>query len=163
MDYFCRLIESVQIPIIVQDASGYVGQPMSIRFQVDLLAQFGNDRVWFKPEASPIGLRLSQLRDATSGSAIVFEGSGGMALVDSYQRGIAGTIPGADLISAIVPLWQALCRGDLETASRIHGPLSSLISMQTSLDAFLAVEKALIGSAGGAAQRSGPRSTQFSS
>ncbi|HQW30292.1 MAG TPA: hypothetical protein PK529_13950, partial [Verrucomicrobiales bacterium] len=76
--------------------------------------------------------------------ARVFEGTGGIALIDSYHRGICGTMPGADLITAIVPLWDALEAGDLDTAARIHEPLSALISLQTSLDGFLAVEKHLL-------------------
>ena len=135
---------SVAIPVIVQDASGYVGRPMSIALQARLLDEFGPERVLFKPEASPIGPRLSALRDATSGTARVFEGTGGIALVDSYQRGVVGTMPGADLIAALVPLWHALEAGDLDAAARIHEPLSALISMQTSLDGFLAVEKHLL-------------------
>ena len=142
--YHGRIFDAVDIPIIVQDASGYVGLPMSIEFQAGLLDTYGSDRVWFKPEATPIGPRLSELRDATGGRAQIFEGTGGISLVDSYQRGVSGTIPGADLIRGIVPLWEALENGDLERASRIHGPLSSLISIQTSLDGFLAVEKHLL-------------------
>lgn len=144
LDYFCRLVESVQIPVIVQDASGYVGQSMSLRFQVALLEQFGVERIWFKPEAPPIGSRLTKLRDETLGQAIVFEGTGGAGLIDSFKRGIIGTIPGADLIRGIVAIWDALQRGDITTASRIHGPISALISLQPSLDAFLAVEKHLL-------------------
>ncbi|MEX2579696.1 MAG: dihydrodipicolinate synthase family protein [Verrucomicrobiales bacterium] len=142
--YYESLLAAVGLPVIVQDASGYVGEPMSIEFQAALLDRFGPERVWFKPEAVPIGPRLSQLRDATNGRARIFEGTGGIALVDSYRRGIAGTIPGADLIRAIVPLWKALQKGDLDRASRIHGPLAALVSLQTSLDGFLAVEKHLL-------------------
>lgn len=143
-DYYARIFDAVEIPVIVQDASGYVGRPMSIEFQAGLLERFGPGRAWFKPEAVPIGPRLSELRDATGGRARIFEGTGGIALVDSHRRGIAGTIPGADLVRAIVPLWEALERGDEERASRIHEPLSALISLQTSLDGFLAVEKHLL-------------------
>ncbi len=143
-NYYRRLLEVISLPVIVQDASGYVGRPMSIAFQARLLDEFGPDRVLFKPEASPIGPRLSALRDATGGRASIFEGTGGIALIDSFQRGITGTMPGADLIAAIVPMWQALQSGDLETAARIHEPLAALISLQTSLDGFLAVEKHLL-------------------
>ncbi len=143
-EYYRRIFRAVAIPVIVQDASGYVGRPMSVAFQASLLDEFGADRALFKPEAPPIGQRLSALRDATGGKAKVFEGTGGIALVDSFQRGVVGTIPGADLIRALVPLWQALGAGDLERASRIHGPLSSLITLQNTLDSFLAVEKHLL-------------------
>ncbi|MFT5467939.1 MAG: dihydrodipicolinate synthase/N-acetylneuraminate lyase [Verrucomicrobiales bacterium] len=142
--YYEQLLAAVEIPIIVQDASGYVGRPMSIALQAGLMNEFGADRVLFKPEASPIGPLLSELRDATDGKAAIFEGSGGISLVDSHKRGIAGTMPGADLIQALVPLWRALESGDQVKADRIHGPLSALVSMQTSLDGFLAVEKFLL-------------------
>lgn len=142
--YYRRIIQSVRIPVIVQDASGYVGKPMPIALQARLLDEFGLDRVQYKPEASPIGPRLSELRDATNGRARVFEGTGGIALVDSFKRGVVGTMPGADLIRGLVPLWKALETGDMGKADRIHGPLAALVSMQTSLDAFLAVEKHLL-------------------
>ncbi len=142
--YYERVIRAVEIPVIVQDASGYLGQPLSIEMQADLLKMFGPDRVQFKPEAAPIGQRLSELREATGGRARVFEGTGGIALVDSHKRGVAGTMPGADLIRVLVPLWRALENGDMAAVNRLHGPLSALVTMQTSLDSFLAVEKHLL-------------------
>jgi 4-hydroxy-tetrahydrodipicolinate synthase len=141
--YYRALLDAVEVPVIVQDASGYVGRPMSIRLQAELLAEYA-DRVLFKPEAVPIGPRLSELRDATGGAALVFEGSGGIALVDSYKRGITGTMPGADVCWAIAALWQALGDGNQARIDAINGPLSSLVSLQTSLDAFIAVEKHLL-------------------
>ena len=144
LGYYRRIIEAVSIPVIVQDASGYVGRPMSVGMQARLLEEYGTGRVLYKPEASPIGPRLSELREATAGRAQVFEGTGGIALVDSYKRGVAGTMPGADLIRGVVALWRALESGDTLRADRIHGPLAALVSMQTSLDAFLAVEKHLL-------------------
>lgn len=142
--YYSRILHAVHLPVIVQDASGYVGKPMPVAMQARLLEEFGPRRVQYKPEASPIGPKLSELRNATQGRARVFEGTGGIALVDSFKRGVVGTMPGADLIKALVPLWQALETGDDEKADRIHGPLAALVSMQTSLDAFLAVEKHLL-------------------
>ena len=94
--YYERIIRTIKIPVIVQDASGYVGRPMSIGLQAKLLLEYG-DQVMYKPEATPIGPKLSQLRDATNGRAKVFEGTGGIALVDSFRRGVIGTMPGGDI------------------------------------------------------------------
>lgn len=142
--YYERIVRSCLLPVIVQDASGYVGRPMSILMQARLLETFGPDRILFKPEATPIGPRLSELRDATEARARIFEGTGGIALLDSYRRGIVGTMPGADLINGIVALWRALEENDEARAYRLSLPISSLIAMQNSLDAFLAVEKHLL-------------------
>ncbi|MCE7989710.1 MAG: dihydrodipicolinate synthase family protein [Caldilinea sp. CFX5] len=141
--YYASIIEAINIPVVVQDASGYVGRPMSIEIQAGLFNEYG-DRVLFKPEATPIGPRLSALRDATAGRAPVFEGTGGIALVDSYRRGIVGTMPGADLIDGIVALWRALAAGDEQRIYQLSLPIASLIAVQNSLDAFLAVEKYLL-------------------
>jgi 4-hydroxy-tetrahydrodipicolinate synthase len=143
MSYFSRIVRAVRIPVIVQDASGYVGRPMPTSLYLQLIDSFG-DQVYFKPEASPIGPRLSALRDATGGRARVFEGTGGIALVDSYRRGIVGAIPGSDLVDAVVALWRALQAGDEARIQRISLPLIAIVSLQTSLDAFLAVEKHLL-------------------
>lgn len=141
--YYERILMAVDIPVIIQDASGYVGRPMPVGLLARMYQEFGS-RVLFKPEAVPIGPRLSALREATGGQAAVFEGSGGIALVDSYRRGIVGTMPGADLIEGIVALWRALVAGDERRIYRLSLPLSSLVGMQSGLDGFLAVEKYLL-------------------
>ena len=143
-DYYRRLIRAVSIPVIVQDASGYVGRAMSIEVQVRMMEEFGPERVQFKPEAPPLAERLAQLRAASGQRAKCYEGSGGVALIETFPHGLAGTMPGADLIRGIVPLWRALERGDARVAQAIHAPLAKLTEMQKTLDAYLAVEKHLL-------------------
>ena len=141
--YFEQIVSSIGIPLIVQDASGYVGRPLPLELLARLEREFA-PRLLFKPEATPIGPRLSALLEATGGRAKVFEGTGGIALVDSYCRGIVGTMPGADLIHVLVALWQALESGDQARVDAISPPLCAMISLQHSLDAFLAIEKYLL-------------------
>lgn len=142
-DYYRSLLDATEVPLVIQDASGYVGRPMSIGLQARLLDEY-RGRVLFKPEAVPIGPRLTELRESTEGAARVFEGSGGIALVDSYRRGIVGTMPGAEVCWAIVALWDALETGDEARINAINGPLTALVSMQSGLDGFIAVEKHLL-------------------
>jgi 4-hydroxy-tetrahydrodipicolinate synthase len=141
--YFEALIRETSIPVIVQDASGYVGQSMSLTMQAELF-EAHPDRVMFKPEATPIGPRLSELRDATGGKARVFEGTGGIALVDSFQRGVVGTMPGADIIDALVRLWAALSAGETEVVNALAPLVCAYISLSSTLDGFLAVEKHIL-------------------
>jgi dihydrodipicolinate synthase/N-acetylneuraminate lyase len=143
MRYYTGIIEAIDIPVVVQDASGYLGRPLSLEVQARLFHQFG-DRALFKPEAQPIGPRLSALRDATNGGASVYEGTGGLALVDSFHRGIAGTMPGPDVVWALVALWRALKTGDEARAQALHGPLCTFVSLLTSLDVFVSIEKHLL-------------------
>lgn len=142
--YYQRIIRATRLPVVVQDASGYVGRPMSIAMQAQLMNELGPERVLFKPEANPIGPRLSALRDATDGKARIFEGTGGIALVDSHRRGVVGTMPGADLVKGIVALWRALEGKNDRRVYELSLPISSLVAVQNSLDAFLAIEKYLL-------------------
>ncbi|MGD7704618.1 dihydrodipicolinate synthase family protein [Microlunatus sp. Y2014] len=141
--YFATVIEAVDIPVVVQDASGYVGQPLSVELQAGLHAEFG-DRAMFKPEAHPIGPRITQLMDATGGAARIFDGTGGLHLVDTHRRGVVGTMPAADLIWALSALWRALEDGDDDRTYAIAGPLAQIVSLQTTLDSFVVIEKHLL-------------------
>ncbi len=143
-DYYVAIIESVKIPVIVQDASNYLGQPLDISLYVDLIDKYGAERVQFKPEAKPVKERLEMLRDASNGRALVFEGQGGVDLLDTYPIGIVGTMPGAEVPWALVALFKALKEDNWDRARSIHTPLAKLISYQTTLDAYVAVEKYLL-------------------
>lgn len=146
VEYFGAIARSISIPLVVQDASSYVGAAIDLGVYLKLLDEFGPDRIYFKPEASPLGPNLSKLRDASGGKARIFEGSGGINLVDCYRRGIIGTMPGTDLLDGIVALWQALQSGDESQIYRLSLPICALTAMQlqAGLDGFLAIEKYLM-------------------
>jgi 4-hydroxy-tetrahydrodipicolinate synthase len=146
VEHFRALSAGVSVPVIVQDASGYVGQSIPLGVCARLLEEFGPEKVVFKPEAAPNGPTLSALREATGGRSRIFEGSGGVYLIDSFRRGVAGTMPGMDLLDGVVAVWQALRRGDEETAYRVYFPVCAIVALQlqAGLDGFLAVEKQLM-------------------
>jgi 4-hydroxy-tetrahydrodipicolinate synthase len=138
--YYRAILGAVDLPLIVQDASGYVGRGLSVELQVRLFEEFG-DRVLFKPEGPPVGPSISAIMERTDGQAQIFEGLGGAALIESYRRGVIGSMPAADVCWAVIALWSALERGDFARAYEISAPLSALIAMETSLDAFVVIEK----------------------
>jgi 4-hydroxy-tetrahydrodipicolinate synthase len=146
VDYFGAIARSISIPLVVQDASSYVGAAIDLKVYLNLLEEFGPERIYFKPEASPLGPNLSKLRDSSGGKARIFEGSGGINLVDCYRRGIIGTMPGTDLLDGIVALWQALESGDEAQIYRLSLPICAITAMQlqAGLDGFLAIEKYLM-------------------
>jgi len=150
LEYFATLAESVELPLIVQDSSGYVGRPIPLEVFVQLLDRFGAEKILFKPEANPTGPRLTALREASGGRARIFDGSGGLALVDCYRRGIVGTMPGMEFLPGVVALWNALQRCDERAIYRLYLPICALVSLQlqAGLDGFLAVEKYVLAKRG---------------
>jgi 4-hydroxy-tetrahydrodipicolinate synthase len=150
LEYFGTLAKQANVPMVVQDASSYVGQPIPLDVCVKLLETYGPEKILFKPEANPVGPNLSALRDATAGRAQILEGSGGIALVDSYRRGIVGTMPGMEFLPGIIALWRALGRGDERAIYDLYFPICALVSLQlqAGLDGFLAVEKYILAKRG---------------
>ncbi len=144
-DYFGALLQEVSLPLLIQDASSYVGRSMSLDFQARLYNE-APDRILFKPEATPLGPCISALRQKTGGRAAIFEGSGGILLVDAYRRGIAGTIPGVDLLDGVVALWRALQAGDEARTYALYLPICALVALQLQggLDGFIVAERHLM-------------------
>ena len=145
-DYFSALAEAVPVPLIVQDASSYVGASIPTDFYVRLLNEYGPQRILFKPEGAPIGPNISDLRDASDGRARMLDGSGGILLIDAFRRGVIGTMPGIDLLDGIAALWGALKNNDDRAAYRIYFPICALVALQlqAGLDGFLAIEKYIL-------------------
>ena len=142
--YYTAIIESVKIPLIVQDASNYMGQPLELELYGKLLEKYGNTRVQFKPEAKPVMERMAALQEIAGGKAKVYEGQSGLDLLDTHPLGLVGTMPGAEICWAIVAIWDALEAKDLVRASAIHACVGKLVALQPTIDAYVAVEKYLL-------------------
>ena len=148
-EYFEELLEEIQIGVFVQDASSYVGEAMSLDFQAQLFRKHG-PRILFKPEASPLGPCISGLRDLTNGEAAIFEGSGGQLLIDSYRRGVVGTIPGVEMLDGLVALWNACEAGDWDRAYAVYYPICAIATLQIQggLDGFIVSERYMLNKQG---------------
>ncbi|CAN5480400.1 dihydrodipicolinate synthase family protein [soil metagenome] len=141
--HYAALVETCGLPVIVQDASGYLGNSVAIPILVRLLEKYPC-HILFKPEALPVGPALTALCEATGGTAGIFEGTGGIHLSGNHRRGVRGTMPGADMAWALMALWEALERGEDERAFQLQAPLTSILSLLPTLDTYLAVEKMLL-------------------
>jgi 4-hydroxy-tetrahydrodipicolinate synthase len=143
--YFAAVIRAVELPVLIHHARSFARNPLSIASQVRLLEEFGPDRVLFKPEASPTPPRVSRLRDATGGRARIFEGDGGMMLLDCHRRGLAGTIPATEVAEIVVTLWRLLEAGSRPEAELIGYRLAYLMChMMNSVDCYASIAKHLL-------------------
>ncbi len=142
--YYSEIIEAVKIPLIVQDASNYMGQPLDLELYGNLIEKYGTERVQFKPEAKPVKERAAALQEIANGQARIFEGQSGIDLLDTHPLGLVGTMPGGEIPWAIIKLWNALESNDLELAKSIHNLVSQLVAFQQNIDGYVAVEKYLL-------------------
>ncbi|MEO6909191.1 MAG: dihydrodipicolinate synthase family protein [Abditibacteriaceae bacterium] len=141
--YFQEVFAATNLPLVVQDASSYVGKPMTAAFQASLFNSLG-ERVSFKPEAAPVGPVISAIHQLTGNKASIYEGSGGSMLVENYRRGLTGTMCGSDMLDAIVALWRALNTADENRINSIAPLVTSILALAVNLDAYLAIGKHLL-------------------
>ena len=142
--YYSSILAATKIPLIVQDASNYMGQPLDLELYGRLIDQYGTDRVQFKPEAKPIKDRAIALQKIAGGRAKIYEGQSGLELMETYPVGLAGTMPGGEITWALVKLWESLEANDLEKARKIHSVIAELVGYQKTIDGYVAVEKYLL-------------------
>ena len=53
-------------------------------------------------------------------------------------------MPGSEIVWAITALWDALEQGNVERAEEIHQAIAKLITFQSTIDSYVAVEKFLL-------------------
>ena len=87
---------------------------------------------------------MISLQEIAGGKAKVYEGQSGLDLLDTHPLGLIGTMPGAEICWAIVALWDALESKNLARANAIHACVAKLVAFQTTIDAYVAVEKYLL-------------------
>lgn len=110
MHYYEAIGRAVKIPIMIQDAPLMTQVAMPPALLARLSRQI--ERVeYVKVEAPPTAPKFSAC-EAAQVSAVLFGGLNGQFLIEEYERGGRGTMPGSDLIPQFASIWQQLEAGD---------------------------------------------------
>ena len=118
--FFQALAETVSVSIVIQDAPGPMGVPMSS----ELIGRIVRDvpGTWYvKEEVPPSGERISVLLkhhgDHLTG---VFGAGSGSRLLDELGRGSCGAMPSAAFATVNVRIYEAFCRSDMAAARDLY-------------------------------------------
>jgi 4-hydroxy-tetrahydrodipicolinate synthase len=115
MFYFDSISKNVQIPIMVQDAPlmTQVAMPPALLGRMAREIEYVQ---YAKVEAPPTAPKVSEVLRHAGGSLVVFGGLNGQFFIEEYERGARGTMPGSDMTSIYVRIWNALERGERTAA-----------------------------------------------
>jgi 2-keto-3-deoxy-L-arabinonate dehydratase len=116
MFYFESISRAVRIPIMVQDAPLMT----QVSMPAALLARMAREieRVEYaKVEAPPTSVKVSAVVQA--GEITVFGGLNGQFLIEEYERGARGVMPGSDMARAYIEMWNRLEAADRSGAWQI--------------------------------------------
>ena len=124
MFFYEAISKAVDIPIMVQDAPLMT----QVAMPAGLLSRMGREIEnvkYAKVEAPPTAPKISAISDITA-----FGGLNGNFLIEEYNRGSRGIMPGSDMIDSFVTIWNALESGDHAQAWKIFTRILPLIRFE---------------------------------
>jgi 4-hydroxy-tetrahydrodipicolinate synthase len=130
-DFFARVMEKVDLPCAIQNAPEFLG----VGLGPESIARLAKERpnfVLLKGEGPAVHIR--QVIERAPGLA-VFNGRGGLELMDNLRAGCAGMIVAPDTSDYQQRVWQAFERGDEREAEAIYARmLPAVVFIMQSLE-----------------------------
>lgn len=141
--YAQTVCNAVQVPVLMQDWNP-AGSAIGAEFCSELLTRSPNFR-YVKLEEPHMGAKVRAIIHATAGRVGVFEGWGGLYMMELAPTGITGIMPGLALADMFVCVWQHLHDGNAGQASTEFQKLAPWLAFSLSdMEFFNAMEKRLL-------------------
>ncbi|CAB3798835.1 putative 2-dehydro-3-deoxy-D-pentonate aldolase YjhH [Paraburkholderia caffeinitolerans] len=138
-DFFAEVMAGLTVPVGIQNAPEYLGVGLSPARLRALAAQCPNFRV-LKGEGPSVTIQetVSQVGDLMP----VFNGRGGMELLDNLRAGCAGMIVAPDCSDWQQRIYQAFRAGDVDLAEDLYRQvLPAIVFVMQSLDTLICYGK----------------------
>ena len=115
MFFYSAISDAVGIPIMVQDAPllSQIGMPPALLARMAREIEHVN---YAKVEAPPTAPKITKTLEIADGMLTLLGGLNGQFMIEEWQRGSRGIMPGSDLVSVFCSIWSALEHGELESA-----------------------------------------------
>jgi len=129
-EYFEKVAEAVDLPVILQNAPPPLGSAQSIEEVLQLLCHIPQIR-YVKEENVPCGQRISRLlADAPHSLIGVFGGAGGRYIIDELNRGAIGAMPACELTEIHAAIFNSFVKGDRAGARHLYNRSLPLLNFQ---------------------------------
>jgi dihydrodipicolinate synthase/N-acetylneuraminate lyase len=117
VDFFSRLCEAVQIPVMLQDAD-FTGAGLPSNIFVDLSAKHANF-LFAKLEVTLPGQKCAEIIRRTNGRVQIIYGLAGIAMLDGLAHGASAMMPGTAALDVYVRIYQLYRQGKIEEAKEL--------------------------------------------
>ncbi len=138
-EYYRRLGEAVQAPLILHDYPATTGILLSPELVARMFREIAQVRV-IKLEEPPTGPKISQLRRLCPELSIL-GGLGGMYFLEELARGADGIMTGFSYPEVLAAIYRAFTGGDMAAAERIFFGACPLLRYEFQPGIGLAVRK----------------------
>lgn len=130
--FFGAVADRCELPVAIQNAPEYLGvglTPAGVRMLADRHPNFGI----LKGEGSALAIR--QFIEAAAPRIRVFNGRGGLELLDNLRAGCSGMIPAVDTFDRQARIFDLLCEGaDAQAHALYEEVLPAIVFIMQSLD-----------------------------
>jgi 4-hydroxy-tetrahydrodipicolinate synthase len=139
-----RVGDAVDIPIMLQYAPVQTGVPIAPETLADLAESVETIRA-FKIESQPPGPYITSLLDVADQDVDVLVGYAGIQMLEAFDRGAVGVVPGASVSDLYCEIVDALHAGRRDKAVELHTLLLPLLTfMIQDIEGFIHYEKRLL-------------------
>lgn len=141
MKSVCR---SVKIPVIVQYAPEQTGVGIAPGVFRRLTCEAENAE-YYKIECKPAGPYISDFLSQIENKARVFVGNAGYQMIEAFDRGAVGAMPGCSLSEIYIKIYRAYTQGRRDEAVLLHNRLLPLLNhIRQNVEMIIHFEKKIL-------------------
>jgi 4-hydroxy-tetrahydrodipicolinate synthase len=141
-DFYKKISDSVDIPIMIQDAPAATGVPISAAQMAKWAEEIENVKYAKIEDVAPM-IKISETIRLTKGKFTILTGSGGRWLLQALTRGARGCLPGDSLPELWVELFNRFEGGDTRGARGVYYRLLPYIDFSNE-PRFTMIEKEIL-------------------
>jgi dihydrodipicolinate synthase/N-acetylneuraminate lyase len=143
LDHLAAILESVDVPVIIQYAPGLTGTSLDAQ-SLRELARAHPHLEMVKVESTPPGRLIADLV-AGDPPLPALVGYAGVQLPDALRRGVVGVQPGCSFTEVYLAVWRAWESGEYDQALDLHRRLLPYISYwMQNVELIVQVEKTIL-------------------
>lgn len=124
--FYSRICDSVNIPIMLQDAD-FTGSGLPAKIFVELAKQHPNF-MFAKLEVLLPGTKSAEIIEQSKGQVQIIYGLGGIAMMDGLAHGASAVMPGAAALDIYVRVYELYKQGQKEEAKALFYQLVPYLS-----------------------------------
>jgi len=141
--FFGRVAETAELPVAIQNAPAFFGRGLTADEIRELVTQHPN--ICLLKGEGPV-VDIATLLERTEGRVPVFNGRGGLELIDNLRVGCRGMLLAPDCIDVAVRAYEAFRRGDEAQAEREYqAMLPAVVFIMQGIENFLCYGKRVFG------------------
>jgi 4-hydroxy-tetrahydrodipicolinate synthase len=137
--FFGRVADATSLPVAIQNAPAYLGRGLSAD-EIGTLCRQHPNVCLLKGEGPSVD--IAAVVEATGGRIPVFNGRGGLEMIESLQAGCAGLVLAPEAIDHAVRVYEHYRAGDLAAAREAYAKvLPTIVFVMQSIENFICYGK----------------------